>query len=194
MNHVRSARAVLLALIVVLCANMAFGQTDLGSIVGFVKDPSGATIPKAQVTVHNETGLDRKTTTTDAGFFTITNIPPGLYSIAIESPGFKKYESHNNKLDTSAVLSVDAVLTVGAATETVEVTASATVLQTDSASVQDLITRNQIDALELNGRNPVFMANLVPGTRWQPLRLELQFQPGPQQHQRRPHPGEPHHL
>ena len=180
MNHVCSARAVLFALIVVLCANLAFGQTDLGSIVGFVKDPSGATIPRAQVTVHNETGLERKATTTDAGFFTITNIPPGLYSIVIESPGFKKYESVNNKLDTSAILSVDAVLTVGAATETVEVTASAAVLQTDSASVQDLITRQQIDALELNGRNPVFMANLVPGTRGGNLSgLSFNFSQGP---------------
>ena len=60
---------------------------------------------------------------------------------------------------------MDATLTVGAATETVEVTATAANLQTESATVQNNVTRQQIDALELNGRNPIFMANLVPGTR-----------------------------
>ena len=121
-----------------------------------MKDPSGASIPNAKVFAKNQSGsIDRQVTTTEAGYYTITNIPPGLYSIAVEAPGFKRFESKDNKLDPSSKLAVDATLAVGAATESIEVTANATALQTESASVQKLVTREQIDALELNGRNPV---------------------------------------
>jgi Carboxypeptidase regulatory-like domain/TonB-dependent Receptor Plug Domain len=164
MNHVCS-RAALFALVFLVCATLAFGQSDLGSISGFVKDPSGATIPNARVTATNQTGLQRTVTTNESGFYTITNIPPGLYSIAVEVAGFKKFDSTNNKLDPSASLAMDATLTVGAATETVEVSATATVLQTENATVQKNVTRQQIEGLELSGRNPVNLAGLVPGAR-----------------------------
>jgi hypothetical protein len=137
----------------------------LGSISGFVKDPSGAIIPKATVTVKNESGLERQGTTNDSGYYTVTNIPPGFYIIRAEVAGFKKYESSGNKLDASGALSADITLSVGSSTETVEVSAIAQAIQTESAAVQKNVTREQIDSLELNGRNPIFMANLVPGTR-----------------------------
>ena len=166
MNSVSSRRAMRLALAVVFCLSVAFAQSDLGSISGFVKDPSGAVIPKAQVSVKNEaTGTERRTATNESGLYTVTNIPPGLYTITAEAAGFKKFEATHNKLDPSAALGVDATLTVGAATETVEVAASAQVLQTESATNQALVTRQQIDLLELNGRNPVNLAVLAPGAR-----------------------------
>src|SRR5579884_3155247 len=158
MNQVCSLRAALLVLIALVCAGLVLGQSDLGSISGFVKDPTGAVIPNAKVTVRNPTGLERTATTNESGFYTITNIPPAEYSITVDAPGFKKYESSNNKLDPSGSLAVDATLTVGTATETVEVSATATQLQTESATVQKNVTRQQIDALEVNGRNPVVMA------------------------------------
>src|ERR1035441_6551799 len=165
MNGVFSLRALTLALILVLCASLALAQSDSGSISGFVKDPSGAIVPKAKITVKNESGLERQATTNESGYYTVTSIPPGMYAIRVEVAGFKKYESAGNKLDASGALSADVTLTVGAATETVEVSAIAQTLQTESASVQKDVTREQIDSLELNGRNPIFMANLVPGTR-----------------------------
>ena len=165
MNRVRSFRATWFALVALLCVNLAFGQSDLGSISGFVKDPSGATIPNAKVTVKNQAGLERQAIANEAGYYTITNIPPGIYTMSVEAPGFKKYETTNNKLDPSSHLTIDAALTVGAATETVEVSSAAAPLQSESATVNKLITRDQIDALELNGRNPVGLAGLVPGAR-----------------------------
>jgi len=166
MNQVSFARAMLLALAVLLCTSVVFAQSDLGSISGIVKDPSGAVIPKAQVTVKNEaTGTERTATTNEAGFYTVTNIPPGMYSVTADAAGFKKFEAVHNKLDPSAALGVDISLTVGAATETVEVTASAQVLQTESGTNQALVGRQQIDLLELNGRNPVGLAALAPGAR-----------------------------
>src|SRR4051812_7890658 len=136
MNQVRSTRAALAALAtgllaVMLFAGLAFAQSDAGSISGFVKDPSGSTVPNAKVTARNQSGLERQATTNDSGYYIVTNIPPGLYTISVEAPGFKKFETSSNKLDPSAVLTVDATLTVGAATETVEVTATAANLQTE---------------------------------------------------------------
>ena len=163
MNRVCSLRALTLALVLLLSTSLAFAQSDLGSISGFVKDPSGAIVPRAKVSVKNDTGLERQATTNDSGYYTVTNIPPGLYAIRVEVAGFKKYESVGNKLDASGALSADVTLTVGAATETVEVSGIATTLQTESAAVQKNVTREQIDSLELNGRNPIFMANLAPG-------------------------------
>src|SRR5215831_5577307 len=166
MNRVRSSQAVGLAVAMMLCLSSAFAQSDLGSISGFVKDPSGAVVPKAGVIVKNEaTGTERRTSTNESGIYTVTNIPAGLYTVTAEAPGFKKFEARNNKLDPSAALAVDVALTVGASTETVEVAASAQVLQTESASRESLVTRQQIDLLELNGRNPVGLAALAPGAR-----------------------------
>src|SRR5438477_2734300 len=181
MSRVRSIQTVLLTLAVLFCFSFhAFAQSDLGTITGFVKDPTGATVPGAKVTVRNPTGLERTATTNDSGFYTITNIPAAIYTLTAEAPGFKKYESTNNKLDAAATLTLDATLSVGAATETVEVTSTAAALQTESASVQRNVTRQQIDALEINGRNPIFMANLVPGTRGGNLAsLSFNFSQGP---------------
>lgn len=144
---------------------VAFAQSDLGTISGYVKDPSGATISGAQITIRNQSGIERQTTTNESGYYSVTNIPPAFYTLTVEASGFQKYESTNNKLDPSAHLSIDATLAVGSATQTVEVTASTVALQTESAAVQKLITRQQIDMLELNGRNPVGLAGLVPGAR-----------------------------
>jgi predicted heme/steroid binding protein len=179
MKHVYS-KFFWVALVTMLAATLAFSQSDLGSISGFVKDPSGATVPNAKITVKNQSGLEREATTNETGYYSITNIPPGVYAVTMEAAGFKKFESTSNKLDPSATLAVDATLTVGAATDTVEVVASAQTLQTESASVSKDVTRDQIDSLEINGRNPIFMANLVPGTRGGNLAgLSFNFSQGP---------------
>jgi hypothetical protein len=182
MSQVSLYRRAVIAL-TVLCA-FTFSltaQSDLGTINGIVKDQSGAVVPNATVTVKNEaTGTERRTTSSDAGVYTVSNIPAGNYSIIVTAAGFKKFDTTSNKLDPSSTLEVNATLTVGAATETVEVSATAQQLQTESASVQKLVTREQIDALELNGRNPIFMANLVPGTRGGNLAgLSFNFTQGP---------------
>jgi predicted heme/steroid binding protein len=180
MNQVCSRRVIYTALITVLAAVLAFAQSDFGSISGFVKDPSGSTVPNAKVTVKNQSGLERQATTNESGYYIVPSLPPGMYSVSVQAAGFKRFDSGSNKLDPSATLAVDAQLAVGAATETVEVTATAQTLQTESASVQRDVTRQQIDSLELNGRNPIFMANLVPGTRGGNLSgLSFNFSQGP---------------
>jgi hypothetical protein len=157
--------ALSLSALTCLTLTIAFAQSDLGRISGFIKDPSGATIPNAKITVQNQSGVQRQATTNEAGYYTITNVPSGLYTMRAEAQGFQRYESKDNKLDPSSNLVIDATLVVGAVTQTVEVSAATAQLQTESASVQKLVTREQIDSLELNGRNPVGLASLVPGAR-----------------------------
>lgn len=173
-------RIVLALFISIGAAGIGLAQSDLATISGFVRDPSGASVPGARVTVRNKSGVERQATTNDSGYYAITNVPPGLYTMSTEAPGFQRFESRDNKLDPSANLVIDANMTVGATTQTVEVSASAVLLQTESASVQTLVTREQIDSLEINGRNPIFMANLVPGTRGGTLaNLSFNFSQGP---------------
>ncbi len=159
MSHVRLNRALL------LCATAALGfascslyaQSDNGSIVGYVKDPTGAVIPKAKVTLKNEgTGVTKQTTSNDSGYYVANSIPSGFYTVSAEATGFKKVDVVHAKLDSDTTLNVDVALQVGAASETVEVSASAQALQTESAQTGKLITRGNIDGLEMNGRDPLF--------------------------------------
>jgi Carboxypeptidase regulatory-like domain len=94
---------VLRALLVsVLFSAGVSAQSDVGTIGGFVRDPSGGMIPKAKVAVTNEaTGEVHQSATNESGYYTITNLPPGFYSVTIEAPGFKKFDSTHNKLDRS---------------------------------------------------------------------------------------------
>jgi hypothetical protein len=181
MSYVRSFAAAAFIAALLIFTLPVHGQSDYGSITGFVKDPSGAVVPNAKVVLKNEaTGTERPVTTNDSGYYVGTNLPPGYYTVSAEAPGFKKFESTRNKLDPNAVLAVDGSLTVGAATETVQVTAEAAPIQSESASVQKLITREQIDALELNGRNPIGLAGLVPGARGgTAANLTFNFSQGP---------------
>ena len=111
MNRVCSLRALVLALVLLLSTSLAFAQSDLGSISGFVKDPSRRRGSEGPSHVKNEP-RDRAPapTTNDSGYYTVTNIPAGLYTITAEAAGFKKYETTGNKLDPSAALAVDAHL------------------------------------------------------------------------------------
>src|SRR6266478_9375202 len=130
--------AVFVFLLGCIVSASLFAQSDLGTISGFVKDPSGATIANAKVLVHNQTGIQREATTNESGFYTVTNLPPGLYTISVQAPGFQKYQSNDNKLEPSGHLGIDVPLAVGSSNETVEVTATTVALQTESATVQKL--------------------------------------------------------
>ena len=169
----------LLCLLVTNSRNV-LAQSDLGRISGFVRDSSGASIANAKVTAKNQSGVERQTATNETGYYVITNIPPGSYTVTVEAPGFQRYQSLDNKLDPSGDLVVEASLTVGSNMQTIEVSASTVQLQTESGTVQKLVTREQIDSLELNGRNPIWLAALVPGARGSTLAsLNFGFTQGP---------------
>ncbi|MBV8820745.1 MAG: TonB-dependent receptor, partial [Acidobacteriaceae bacterium] len=158
--------ATLLLVSALLGAIAALAQSDYGSISGFAKDPSGAVVPNAKVVAIDEgTREEHPTTTNDSGYYIITNLQPRLYTVTVEVTGFKKFTVEHNKLLPNSTLSVDAVLTVGASTESVQVTASAATLQTESGAVQNEVNGTQVLDQELNGRNPIYMVQLLPGVR-----------------------------
>ncbi|MGA7155344.1 MAG: carboxypeptidase regulatory-like domain-containing protein [Acidobacteriaceae bacterium] len=155
----------LLALILILPL-AALAQSDVGSISGFIRDHSGAVIPSATVTVRNE-GTDQSQTvkTDSSGHYAVTNLTPANYSMSAEANGFNKFVSVHNALAASTALELDGTLDAGSVNQTVQVTASALVLQTQSGSVQSEISGKTITDQQLNGRNPLFIGSLLPGMR-----------------------------
>ena len=159
-------KAFLCLLFSMLALSIALAQSDVGSLVGFVKDPTGAVIPNANLTIRNEgTREEHKVASDGQGHYTVPNLLPGYYTVVAEASGFKRFQSTHNKLDANSTMSLDVNLQVGATSETVEVSATASPLQTESGAVQQNVTSQQIQAQELNGRNPIYMASLLPGIR-----------------------------
>ena len=168
MSQVRLAArlAALSAALCLLIPGFVFAQSDTAQMSGFVKDPSQAVIANANVIIRNEaTGLSRTARSNEQGYFTVASLPPGYYTVTVEATGFKKFVSTNNKLDPNVAAQVDATLDVGAVTETVEVVASAANVQSETATVGKLIEASQVQNMQLNGRNPLFLALLKPGVR-----------------------------
>jgi len=154
---------------VVLCLllfSSVVAQSDTAQISGFVRDQTGASVPGAAVTITNETTqLQRKTVTSDEGYYVVASLSPGYYTLSVELTGFKKFEKTRNKLDASVNQRVDAALEVGGVEETISVVATPTQIQSDSAMVAKLVESKQIEKMLLNGRNPLLLATLKPGVR-----------------------------
>jgi len=158
-------RGLVGALGLILCFSVgAFAQSDNSRLSGFVKDPSGAVIPGVTVTVKEEgRGLVRSAVTDQRGYYVITPLPPGFYTVTVEHTGFKRSETTGKKLDPGIPAALDIVLQVGGTSETVTVLANTAGVQTESATVGKLVEGKQLEYLGLNGRNPIFLAGLMPG-------------------------------
>ena len=112
------------------------GQTTTGSIVGTVSDPSGAVISGANITVNNmDTGIAVKAASDSTGNYVVTPLSVGRYSVTAEAAGFKKSVRTDITVNVQDRVRVDVALEVGAVTDTVEVQASAPLLQTEVAPV-----------------------------------------------------------
>ncbi len=140
------------------------GQAYLGTIVGNVTDPSGAAVAGAQVTVINQ-ATDEKVTavTTEQGSYTIPNLPGGTYKVVITAPNFKEFDSTGVEVHVSTNTPINAVLSVGAASEKITVEADAVSIDTTSAAVGEIIGGTQVRELPLNGENFVGLTQLSPG-------------------------------
>lgn len=146
-------------------------QSDRGSLTGVVNDPAGSAIPAASVTATNEgTGAQIHTVSTGAGDYTIPELPAGRYSLTVEAPGFSKLIRSGITVSVNLTARVDLSITMGSATATVNVTADAPLLKTESPENNITVTSNDINALPLNMagagavRDPLSFAELAPGT------------------------------
>ncbi|MDQ6760165.1 MAG: carboxypeptidase-like regulatory domain-containing protein, partial [Acidobacteriota bacterium] len=168
MIEVRSlcSRAVVILAACLSLLPAVFAQSDNAQISGFVRDSSGASIPGATVTIKNEaTALERVISTNDSGYYVVPNMPPGYYTVTVMAPGFKRSVKSQNRLDASIPTTADAVLQVGEIADTIEVKASVANVQVESATVGRTVEARIIEDMMLNGRNPLFLAQLKPGVR-----------------------------
>lgn len=125
-----------------------------GSIIGNVTDPSGRVVPQAQVTIRNQaTNAERKVQTYQNGEYSAPLLPPGNYEVAVTAPGFQRAVHGNVTLTVSDTVRVDVQLALGKMTESVVVTASPPLLQTDSAALGQVVDGRKITGLPLNERN-----------------------------------------
>jgi hypothetical protein len=156
--------ALFLALFL-LCGLAASAQTTSGSIAGSAVDAQHAAVPNATVTATEQEQKFTLTTKTDeAGRFVFTQIPPGTYTISVQASGFKKYERANIALNANDKLALGELeMEIGAVTESVEVTAQAVQLQTESAERSTALVSKQMENIAVNSRSYLDLVKLVPG-------------------------------
>jgi hypothetical protein len=148
-----------------LGSGVLHAQAVTGTIVGTVTDPTGASVPQAQVTI-TLTGQSATYTavTNSSGNFTEPNLPPGVYSVTVTAPNFKKEDRENITLDTNTTQRVDVALVTGSMSETITVSSAPPLLQTDRADISTTITAAQIADLPLSSGNSFqSLLNTVPG-------------------------------
>lgn len=145
--------------------SVAQAQTNTGRVSGTVTDATGAVVPNATVTAASAAiNISRTATTDDNGFYTITNLPVGVYTVTAELQNFKKSVKTENTLNADSRLTVDFSLEAGQISEVVEVTqTSGETVNTTSGEVAKVIDNQQINNLALNGRNYYQLLSIVPG-------------------------------
>ena len=157
-------RRVLLPAVIFLLVLVgpSYAQTSTGAIAGVVRDPSGAGVAGAEVTVTNEqTGQQRRVTTSDGGRYVAALLVPGTYSIVARSPVFRD-SSGVVEVQAGTVVTLDLPFDVDTLAEVVRVSAAAPV-SLDSHEVVGWVSRTQIDRQPLNGRNTLELVKLEPG-------------------------------
>ena len=160
----RIGTGVVLALFVLL-ASVGFAQQLTGTLTGIASDSAGAVIPGAKVTLINEASGDPRTTLTNgSGYFSITAIPSGSYTVQVSAPGFKTWEEKNIPFSQGASHSLTNItLEVGGAKETMEITAGALVVPVDNAEVSTTLNATAITDTPILGRDAGELLKLMPG-------------------------------
>jgi len=146
------ARSVLLLSVslLVLCGG-AYGQATFGVIAGRVSDTTGAVIPGAQIRVTNQaTNITRNVSSDALGNYEVTHLHPGLYTVRVETPGFKRFMHENIPLEAVAQVRIDIRLEIGDVTTEVTVTAGAPVVESETSSIAQYRPSQQLLDLPLN--------------------------------------------
>ncbi|MBL8219117.1 MAG: carboxypeptidase regulatory-like domain-containing protein, partial [Bryobacterales bacterium] len=136
-----------------LLTALSFGQNVTGNIVGTVRDASGAIVPTATVAVSNEgTGIETKAQANSGGDFTVPGLPAGTYTVRVEATGFRSSQAKGLVLLPNRSLRQDFTLEVGTVQQVVEVSAAPPVLNTENATIGNVMQSQQITTMPLNGR------------------------------------------
>lgn len=153
-----------LALFCFLGFSIAIAQSDTAGISGFVLDPTGAAVPNALVAaVHVETGARFETRTNESGFYALSPLRIGSYTLTAEVPGFKKEVISGVVLQVQQRAKIDFQLQIGELTEVVRVEGQAPLLASEESSLGQVVTNRSIVELPLNGRNYLQLGILAAG-------------------------------
>ncbi len=147
-----------------LLAAAAHAQST-GTISGSVTDPSGAVMPRAQVTIHGlATGVDRKAVSDSAGDYSVPSLQPGPYSVTVSAPGFAETTIPSVALQVAQNLTADVKLGLASAGEQVKVESAASIVDAQTITVGQVIDQKTVQEIPLNGRHFLDLTNLTPGT------------------------------
>ena len=154
--------------------SIAFGQTGTTSLRGSILDKTGAAIVGAKVTIRDpELSFERSTTSGATGQYEFLALPPGTYILAVEKENFQRYLQSNLQLLVNLPTTQDVVLQVGAASQTIEVSAQAVTLNTTDASIGNAFNENQVKQLPMEGRNVPDLLSLQPGVAYTGNRADV---------------------
>ena len=163
-RSMRSAKTQTLFLVALLTVSNVAAQQITGSIRGTVSDPSGAVVQAAAVTAKQiETGLTRLAVTDKQGEYVLVELPIGHYQLEVQAKGFETYLQEGISLDVNQNAAVSVHLELGSATQRVEVSANATLVQTTVSSLGQTVMEREILDLPLDGRNFSQLGLLQPG-------------------------------
>ena len=152
-----------LAALLLLCSSAAMAQVTTATLNGQVTDQAGAAVSGADVTVTNVSTHEQHTIKSgDDGYYTLTNITPGIYEFSVKAQGFKEHVSKNLEFLVGDRKTLNITLEAGAVTEAVTVTAEAPIIQS-SPTVGDVVENRKIVEIPLNNRNFLQLVTLVPG-------------------------------
>jgi outer membrane receptor for ferrienterochelin and colicin len=142
----------------------AFAQVQFGQFTGTVTDPTGAAIANAKVSVSNPAiDLNLFTTTNSSGNYTVKEVPPGVYKITVEAPGFKTVSNAGVTANAGTIAHVDVKMLIGKASEVIEVTGEAAAVNTEDSKLATTVSSTQINNLPLNGRNVFDLMQMSAG-------------------------------
>jgi hypothetical protein len=149
---------------VFILACPAWAQEFRSTIMGRVSDQSQAVVPGAKIeAVQIETGARFETVSGSDGQYTLPFLSPGTYRLSAEAPGLKRYVREGLTVNANERIAIDIALELGALAETVTVTADTPMLQTITGSVGKVVTSAEVNAIPMNGRTPLTMAQLWAG-------------------------------
>jgi len=158
------AALVVIGLVASSTSSSLYAQSTTASLLGVVRDPSGSVVPAAEVTATNtQTSFTRTTQTDGEGNYLFTNLPIGPYQLKVTMSGFETFLQTGITLVVNQNARVDAALVLGSTSQTVQVDAQASGVDTHSSTMGELVSRERIQELPLNGRNALTLAAVVPG-------------------------------
>jgi hypothetical protein len=165
MHCTRRKRVLMsLALLAGAWAGTLRAQT-FGAVTGHVSDPTGAAVPGAAISLTNlATNATRTTLSTEAGDYTFPSVPPGIYDVRVERTSFKAANSNHVEVQVDQTMRLDFTLQVGQITESIDVSASAQMLQAENISLGTVIENKGVTELPLNGRNYLGLVALAANT------------------------------